>query len=308
MDRKQIMVIGSYNVGLFLKGKDIPKPGETLIGDTFTEGGGGKGSNQAVAAGKLGAQTLFVGCIGNDKYGKDALKMYDELKISTEYIGVDDGIHTGVSVIFIDEQGNNSIMVVPGANYHMTIEDIDAAVPAMEKSMIVGFQLENSLDVVLYGIKKAHDAGARTLLDPAPAQKLPDEIYPYISILKPNEHEATMLSGIEVTDEESAAKAGEWFTKKGVQTVIITLGSKGAVLVEKGNHTFFPGMKVDAVDTTGAGDCFSGALMAGLAEGMEMDEAIRFAHVAAAISTTNLGVVEALPSLEQVLSRLGEIQ
>lgn len=307
MDRKQITVVGSYNVGLFLKGKDIPTPGQTLMGDTFTEGGGGKGSNQAVAAAKLGADTYFVGCIGTDNYGKNALKMYEEQKISAKYIRRDESIHTGISVIFIDEQGNNSIMVIPGANYHLSREDIDAAVPAMEKSMRVGFQLENSLDVVSYGLRKAYAAGAVTLLDPAPAQPLPDELYPYISILKPNEHEAAILSGIPVTDAESAEKAGKWFLEKGVRTVIITLGSKGAVLVEKERQVFFPSMQVEAVDTTGAGDCFSGALMAGLSQGMELEDAIRFAHKAAAISTTRLGVIEALPSQEQIKELWGEL-
>lgn len=306
MERKQITVIGSYNVGLFLKGKDIPMPGQTLIGDTFTEGGGGKGSNQAVAAAKLGADAYFVGCIGTDKYGKDALKMYEELKISSEYIREEESIHTGISVIFIDEKGNNSIMVIPGANYYLSNADIDAAVPAMEKSMIVGFQLENSLDVVSYGIKKAFETGACTLLDPAPAQPLPDELYPYITILKPNEHEATILSGISVTDKESAIEAGKWFVEKGVRTAIITLGDKGAVLVEKERQEFFPSMKVDAVDTTGAGDCFSGALMAGLAKGMELEEAIPFAHKAAAISTTHLGVIEALPDQKQIEEKWGK--
>lgn len=307
MERKQITVIGSYNVGLFLKGKDIPMPGQTLIGDTFTEGGGGKGSNQAVAAAKLGADAYFVGRIGTDNYGENALKMYEELNISSEYIRKDESIHTGISVIFIDDQGNNSIMVIPGANYHLSNDDIDAAVPAMEKSMIVGFQLENSLDVVGYGIKKAFETGACTLLDPAPAQPLPDELYPYIKILKPNEHEAAILSGIQVTDKESAIKAGEWFVEKGVQTAIITLGDKGAVLVEKDRQLFFPSMKVEAVDTTGAGDCFSGALMAGLAQGMKMEEAIPFAHKAAAISTTCLGVIEALPDRKQIEDRWGKL-
>lgn len=173
--------------------------------------------------------------------------------------------------------------------------------------MIVGFQLENSLDVVSYGLRKAYAAGAVTLLDPAPAQPLPDELYPYISILKPNEHEAAILSGIPVTDAESAEKAGKWFLEKGVRTVIITLGSKGAVLVEKERQVFFPSMQVEAVDTTGAGDCFSGALMAGLSQGMELEDAIRFAHKAAAISTTRLGVIEALPSQEQIKELWGEL-
>lgn len=298
--RDKITVVGSYNVGLFLKGESIPKVGETLIGDTFTEGGGGKGSNQALAAGKLGANALFVGCIGNDSYGKFALNLYKSLGVSSRFIRVDESIHSGISVIFIDKNGNNSIMVVPGANFRLSEKDIDNAFEAMKASAIVGFQLENELDVVAYGIKKAHEAGAKVLLDPAPARKLPDDLYKYISIIKPNEHEAATLSGIEVTDKESAEKAGKWFIEKGVETAIITLGEKGAVLVEKERSKFFPSRKVEAVDTTGAGDCFSGALMAALSKGKTIDDAIEFAHTAASISVTSLGVVEALPSLTQV--------
>lgn len=298
--KNQITVVGSYNVGLFLKGESIPKVGQTLIGDTFTEGGGGKGSNQALAAGKLGAKALFVGCIGNDSYGRFALDLYESMGVCSEYIRVDETIHSGISVIFIDKDGNNSIMVVPGANFRLSEKDIDNAYSAMCNSAIVGFQLENELRVVSYGIKKAKEAGAKVLLDPAPARELPDELYKYISVIKPNEHEATTLSGIEVTDKESAEKAGRWFIEKGVETAIITLGDKGAVLVEKERSAFFPSRKVNAVDTTGAGDCFSGALMAALAEGKSIDEAIEFAHIAASISVTALGVVEALPTRAQV--------
>lgn len=298
--KNQITVVGSYNVGLFLKGESIPKVGQTLIGDTFTEGGGGKGSNQALAAGKLGAKALFVGCIGNDSYGRFALDLYKSMGVCSEYIRVDETIHSGISVIFIDKDGNNSIMVVPGANFRLSEKDIDNAYSAMCNSAIVGFQLENELRVVSYGIKKAKEAGAKVLLDPAPARELPDELYKYISVIKPNEHEATTLSGIEVTDKESAEKAGRWFIEKGVETAIITLGDKGAVLVEKERSAFFPSRKVNAVDTTGAGDCFSGALMAALAEGKSIDEAIEFAHIAASISVTALGVVEALPTRAQV--------
>ena len=298
--KNQITVVGSYNVGLFLKGESIPKVGQTLIGDTFTEGGGGKGSNQALAAGKLGAKALFVGCIGNDSYGRFALDLYKSMGVCSEYIRVDETIHSGISVIFIDKDGNNSIMVVPGANFRLSEKDIDNAYSAMCNSAIVGFQLENELRVVSYGIQKAKEAGAKVLLDPAPARELPDELYKYISVIKPNEHEATTLSGIEVTDKESAEKAGRWFIEKGVETAIITLGDKGAVLVEKERSAFFPSRKVNAVDTTGAGDCFSGALMAALAKGKSIDEAIEFAHIAASISVTALGVVEALPTRAQV--------
>lgn len=299
--KSKIVVVGSYNVGLFLMGQKIPNVGETLIGDRFYEGGGGKGSNQAVAAALLGADVTFSGRIGSDQYGADALAMYRKFSISTDYIAVDDTIHSGISVIFVDGEGNNSIMVVPGANNNLSKADIDNAAPVMREAAFVGFQLENSLETVLYGMRKAHELGAAVLLDPAPAQPLPDDIYPYIDYIKPNEHEAATLSGIPVTDAASALEAGRWFLKRGVKHAIITLGGNGAVLVDASGETVYaaPALSAPVVDTTGAGDCFSGALLSRLGEGCPVREAIPFALCAASLSTTKAGVIESLPTLEE---------
>ncbi|MGI6706676.1 MAG: ribokinase [Clostridia bacterium] len=302
MSQNVVSMIGSYNVGLFLKGQVIPSIGQTVIGDQFYEGGGGKGSNQAVAASFMGARTRFIGRIGKDKYGSDAIAMYRKYGISTDMIKVDEGTHTGISVILIDKDGQNSICVVPGANYHLSKEDIDDAVKVIGDSCIVGFQLENNLEVVDYAIRKVHAMDIRTLLDPAPAAKLPEDLYPCIDYIKPNEHEATILTNIKVTDAESAKAAGEWFLNRGVKTAIITLGEQGAVLVQKDQYQFFKAPKVTAKDTTGAGDCFSGALMAALSQGKTIEEAIVFANYAAALSVTRLGVIEAIPKLSEVLA------
>ena len=296
----KITVVGSYNVGLFFKGQVMPGTGETVICDSFTEGGGGKGSNQAIACSKLGGSTRLVARIGGDKYGKDALDMYDRYGISVEGIIVDETIHTGMSVIIIDRQGNNMICVVPGANFNLSRADIDRNTELFSESYIVGFQLENNFDIVEYGLRKAHEAGARTLLDPAPARKIPEELMQYIYIMKPNEHEASLITGIEVTDYDSAENAGRWFIERGVNTAIITLGEKGCVLVKEGMSGRFSAPVVKAVDTTGAGDCFSGALMAAMANGAECDEAIKFANKAAAYTVQYTGVVEALPSLRDL--------
>jgi ribokinase len=296
----RVTVIGSYNVGLFLKGQVLPGPGETVIGDQFHEGGGGKGSNQAIAASLLGAKSRFVGKIGNDKYGHDALEMYKHYGISTEMIKIDPGIHTGISVIIIDKDGRNLISVVPGANFRLSKADIDDAVNVISDSSIVGFQLENNFEIVEYAVKKVHDMGVKTLLDPAPAKKLPESLYPSVDYIKPNEHEATILTEIPVTDIVSAKEAGHWFIERGVTTVIITLGEQGAVLTTAGESQHFPGIEVNSIDTTGAGDCFSGALMASLSQGAAIEDAIVFANHAAAISVTKLGVIEALPELSEV--------
>ena len=286
---KHMTIIGSYNVGLFLKGNAIPGVGQTFIGDEFYESGGGKGSNQAIAAAKLGGSVSFVGRIGNDKYGKDAISMYEDFGMSKDSLIVDETIHSGISVILIDEAGNNSIMVVLGANLNLSPADIDASADIIAKSEYVGFQLENSVEFVSYGIKKAYELGAKVLLDPAPVQMIGEDIYPMLYIIKPNEHEATMLTGIQVTDRESAAQAAKWFLDIGVKHVIITLGEKGVLYAAAQDSAWFETIKVNAVDTTGAGDCFSGALLYALCDDKEIKDAVRFANISAALSVTRRG-------------------
>jgi ribokinase len=304
MPEKSITIVGSYNVGLFLKGDRLPSVGETVIGNKFHEGGGGKGSNQAVAASRLGAKTRFIGRIGNDKYGQDALAMYQQLGISTDAIKIDTGIHSGISVIIIDKDGHNLISVVPGANFNLSQEDIDAAEKAFADSYIVGFQLENKLEVIDYAIRKVHSLGTRTLLDPAPAVKISDDLYPCIDYIKPNETEAAILTDIQVTDVKSAERAGKWFIERGVKTAIITLGAQGSVLIADGKSKHFRPPQVKAIDSTGAGDVFSGALIAALSQEKTIEDAIVFANHAAALSVTRLGVIESIPELKEVVAFL----
>ena len=304
MTDSTVTIIGSYNVGLFLKGENLPTRGETVIGDEFYEGGGGKGSNQAVAASLFGAQTRFIGRVGFDKYGQDALDMYKRLGIDFSTIKVDPTIHTGISVILIDKYGNNIISVVLGANARLSPEDIDAAEAALRSSFIVGFQLENNLKTVEYAIRKVHALGVPTFLDPAPAVKLPEDLYPCLDYIKPNETEASTLAGIEVTGIASAEDAGRWFIDKGVKTAIVTLGEHGAVLVTNGKTEHFYPPKVKAVDTTGAGDIFAGALLMAMAEGKPIEEAINFANHAASISVTRRGVISAIPQTSEIVASM----
>ena len=302
--RQGITVVGSYMVGLFMKGERIPKVAETLIGDAFYEGGGGKGSNQAVAAAKLGGDVRFVGRIGRDRYGDDALKMYAATGVSVERVIRDDAAPTGVGLIFVDKGGNNSIMVALGASDRLSETDIDACAELFARSAVVAFQLENRLEIVDYGIRKAHAVGATVLLDPAPARPLPADLYPCIDIIKPNEVEAATLSGIVVTDFASAEAAGRWFLAQGVKTAIVTLGAQGAVVVDAaGARRFTPPRPPSApVDSTGAGDTFSGALMAALSRGEALDEAIRFAIAAATLSVTKPGVIESIPTIDETIA------
>lgn len=295
MQKKTVTIVGSYNVGFFLKGQRLPSLGETIIADEFKEGGGGKGSNQAVTAARLGADTRFIGRIGSDKYGDDALSMYKNLGIATDMIKIDKSIHSGISVILIDKNGRNLISVVPGANLNLAKEDIDSAERMIKDSFIVGFQLENKHETVYYGIRKAHAVKVRTFLDPAPAVKLPNDLYPCIEIIKPNETEASILTGIEVKDPSTAGAAGRWLVQRGVQTAIITLGENGVILVTKNKTKHFPAPVVDAIDSTGAGDIFSGGFLAALSKGRSIEESVLFAIHAAALSTTRLGVIESIP-------------
>lgn len=300
MENGTVTVIGSFNIGLFARGARLPSPGETVIGDRFWQGAGGKGSNQAIAASRLGASTHLVARIGSDAYGRFALDTYRRYHIATSLIGVEPDMHSGISIILVDENGRNLISVVPGANFLLSEEDIDRAAAAIQASGIVGFQLENRLEVVAYGIRKAHSLGVPVLLDPAPAVPLPEDLYSLIDVIKPNETEAGILTGIAVDGLDSAARAGRRLIELGVRTAILTLGEHGALLVTGEGARHFPAPRVDAVDTTGAGDVFSGALMAGLARGAPLERTIAFANNAASLSVTRLGVVESMPDLAEV--------
>lgn len=300
-----IVIIGSYNVGLFLKGRRFPGRGETVIADSFFESGGGKGSNQAVAAATLGAPVRFIGRIGDDKYGKDALALYAARGIRCDLLRVDPATHTGISVILIDEEGRNMISVAPGANLNLTPADIDRCEAELRAASWAGFQLENRPETVFHGIRQCHRWGIPTFLDPAPAVPLPDDLYPCIRIIKPNETEAGILTGMEVTDVGSAIRAGRWLCARGVGQALVTLGALGSVLVGAGVEQHFPAAPVAAVDTTGAGDIFAGAFLARLQGRAPMDEAIRFATHAAALATTKIGVVNAIPTLAEAEAFMG---
>ena len=297
---KTVTIVGSYCVGLFFRGEHLPAVGETVIADQFFEGGGGKGSNQAVAVASFAGKARFIGCVGFDKYGQDALQMYKRLGIDCSSIRVEHSKHTGVGAILIDKYGHNSIAVVLGANGSLSTKDIDASEQALHDSFIVGFQLENDRKLVEYAIRKVHALGVATFLDPAPAAKLPEDLYPCLDYIKPNETEATTLTGIKVTGLASAEDAGHWFIERGVKNAIITLGEHGAVLVTAEGVRHFLSLKVKAVDTTGAGDTFAGGFLAVLSQGQSIEFAINFANHAAGISVTRLGVIDAIPKLEEV--------
>ena len=297
----KIIVVGSYSVGLFFNGRCIPNVGETRTAEKFFETFGGKGSNQAVTAAKLGGNTKFICKLGKDHYADAAIEMYKEVGLYGDSILQDDVEPTSVGCITVDENGNNAIIINLGANLKLTSKEvIDIIKAEPEKPFIVGFQLENDPEMVIESIKACSEMGIPTLLDPAPVAPLPEWTYPHITYIKPNEHEASLLSGIAIHNKEDAFRAGRWFLDAGVCEAIITLGEMGTVYVTREQELYFPTFKVDVVDTTGAGDNFSGALMKAMCDGKSMPEAIIYANCTASLSVTKPGVTEAVPSIEEV--------
>jgi len=296
----EIVVVGSTNTDMVVKSAYLPKPGETLLGGEFFMNPGGKGANQAVAAAKLGGKVTFITKIGSDVFGEASLANFKKVGINTEHIFVDDNAPSGVALINVDEQAENAIVVAPGANANLLVEDIDRASAAIKSADIVLLQLEIPLETVEHTGKLAKQLGKRVVLNPAPATLLPDELLKGLFAITPNETETEFLTGIKITDETSMIKAGNALLERGVQHVIITLGSGGAFYLTTTEKMHVPGYKVRAVDTTAAGDTFNGALAVQLAQGLTFKEAIDFANKAAALSVTRLGAQASCPSAQEV--------
>lgn len=295
-----IYVFGSSNTDMVVKSEKLHAPGETVIGGEFLMNPGGKGANQAVAAARLGGTVYFVGKTGNDLFGKQAVQQFKRENIRTDFVATDPGRPSGVALINVDEKGENSIVVAPGANAALTTEDVAPALAQLTSEDLVLIQLEIPVDVVTYIIHQSALIGAKVVLNPAPAQPLPTETLSKLYVITPNETEAELLTGIRITDLSSAERAALYLRKAGCNHVIITLGSKGAYLNSEGRSEIIPSIPVTAVDTTAAGDCFNGALVVALAEGKDFQTAVQFACKAAAISTTMMGAQSSLPSRKTV--------
>ena len=289
-----ILVVGSINMDLVVRCPHIPAPGETILGSTLMETPGGKGANQAVAAGRLGGSVAMIGCLGTDAYGQ-------ALRASLAGAGVDAGSvrergpRSGVALIEVGDGAENSIVVVPGANALLTSEDVEAALAAAPRAAVLLLQLEIPLPTVRAAAHLARQRGIRVLLDPAPAQPLPDELLAEVDILLPNQSEAALLAGLPVDDLAEAERAGRALLARGPRTVIVKLGAGGALIVDAQGTRQIPGLLVEAIDTTAAGDCLAGALAVALVEGQSLEEAVRFANAAAALSTTRRGAQESMP-------------
>jgi ribokinase len=306
MAAPRILVVGSSNTDMIIKVGHLPRPGETVAGGEFLTAAGGKGANQAVAAARAGGDVTFVARVGRDPLGDQTVAGFVREGLDVGHIVRDAETPSGVALIFVGANGENSIAVAPGANDRLSPADVLAAQPAFSRTDLVVLQLEIPLETVEAAAQMARQAGVPVILNPAPAQPLPDRLLADVSILTPNETEAGLLTGLPVDGVESAGKAADQLRARGVGTVIVTLGAKGAFVATGAARKLVPGFTVQAVDTTAAGDTFNGALAVALAEGLPFDQVVPFAHAAAAISVTRLGAQPSAPSraeIEQFLAR-----
>jgi ribokinase len=301
MAKQWVTVMGSFVADLAFRMDRLPAWGETLMGPSFQMGPGGKGSNQAVAAARAGGQVSFISKLGRDPFGDMARKLYADEGIDTQFLFATDEA-TGAAAILIDAaRGENAIIVVPGACFGVTPEEVDSARDLIAGSSVFVAQLELSLPVVMHGLALAHSLGVPTILNPAPAMPLPESIYPYVDYITPNETEAAALTGVSVGNVTDAERAADAFLARGVKNAIITLGAQGAFVKNATMKAHIPAVSAGAVrETTGAGDAFNGGFAVGLSEGMSLEEAVRFGCATAGISVTRAGTAPSMPRRAEI--------
>jgi len=296
----KILVIGSSNTDMVIKTKKLPVPGETILGGTFLMNPGGKGANQAVAAARLGGKVRFITKRGNDLFGNQTVGLLMRENIDTDYIVKDPNLPSGVALITVDADGENSIVVAPGSNGNLLKEDIPVSVFESEKTEILLLQLEIPIDTVEWSAVTASEHDIRVILNPAPACKLPENLLRHTWLITPNETEAETLTGVKITDISSAERAADVLRKSGVKNVIITMGETGAYVSSDKFTGLVPGFKVIPVDTTAAGDVFNGALAVAIAEGKALKDAVTFANKAASIAVTRMGAQASAPYRNEI--------
>jgi len=296
----KIIIIGSSNTDMVVKCKKLPTPGETILGGIFMMNPGGKGANQAVAAARLNGNVTFVTKTGFDLFGEQAMHIFDAEGIETKFIIRDKINPSGIALIAVDENGENSIVVAPGSNAALSAYDIDDAVYGDDPSDVFLLQLEIPVSTVEFVAQKVAQRGNRVILNPAPARQLSNDLLSSLYLITPNEVEAELLTGIPVTDTLSAEKAARWIMRKGVRNVIITMGAAGAFLLSENISKLVSVVPVKPVDTTAAGDVFNGALAVAISEGRELEDAVKFANSAAAISVTRMGAQASAPYRKEI--------
>jgi ribokinase len=300
MSKNNILVIGSSNTDMVIKTRKIPVPGETILGGTFFMNPGGKGANQAVAAARLKGKVTFITKCGIDLFGAQAMELLMKEGIDTRFVVKDNDLPSGVALITVDSAGENSIVVAPGSNANLLQHDIPASIFRTGEYSILLMQLEIPIATVEHCAFAALVQGIKVIINPAPAQRLSDDLLRNTWLLTPNETEAEILSGVKIQDISSAETASLTLQKMGVQNVIITMGAAGAYVKSAGFTGMVPGNKVKAVDTTAAGDVFNGALAVALAEGKELEKAVIFANEAASVSVTRMGAQSSAPYRNEI--------
>lgn len=303
MMNPRITIVGSLNMDLVVRCPRIPQPGETVIGGDLNYIPGGKGANQAVAAALQGAEVNMVGRVGNDSFADLLIDNLHKSGLDTNYMRRDEEAATGVALIVVDEQGENSIVVASGANMRMTSEDVAAAGNIIADSDVLLLQLEVPLEVVTEAAQIAKDHQVTVVLNPAPAKQLPDELLKLVDVLVPNETETALLTDMSVENLDQLTRAAGTLAGLGINSVVITMGRRGAMLVSNGNQEVFEPFQVQPVDTTAAGDAFSASLAVAVGEGKSLPDAVRWANGAGALTTLRFGAQTSLPKREEV-SRL----
>ena len=295
----KIVVIGSSNTDMTVRGRRLPVPGETVTGGTFYMGPGGKGANQAVAARRLGGDVTFICKVGRDLFGDNAIAGYEREGIDCSHV-LRSHQATGVALILVDDKGENCISVASGANADLTPADIDSVAPVIRSASFLILQLETPVEIVLRAAKLAHEAGVYVILNPAPAREVPSELFSYISLMTPNQTETAFMSGLPVETEADLARAVEALHSYGVRDFVVTLGAKGSLVFTGGKAVRVPACQVEAVDATAAGDTFCGALCVALSKGKDLVEAARFATKASALTVQRPGAQDAIPYRNEI--------
>jgi len=302
-----VVVIGGINTDYLIRGEKFPRPGQTVEGEVFQQGPGGKGANQAVAAARLGARVAMVGRVGRGLRGEAMVVALAEEGIDTRYIMRDDHAETGAAVVMVERSGENQIVTAPGANLAVTIYDVLKAEPVIRTSRVLLTQLEVPVAAIAEALRIAKANAVQTILDPAPPGRIDRSVLYNVDIIKPNSDEAEALTGIYVDDRISALAAANKLLAEGVQTVVIQAGDEGTLMVWRGGQHWLPKVPVESIDTTGSGDAFAGALAFQLARGKSVVEAATFANSAAALATMKLGAQVSLPRREEVEALLGKL-
>ena len=301
-----VVVLGSINMDLTAYVPKLPKPGETLQGSSYITVPGGKGNNQAVASARLGADTKFIGRVGTDGFGEEVLQIVTDQKVDTSQVIKDPKNGTGIAVICVDENAENSIIIISGANFALDDSDVERASKMMDDAEVLMLQLEVPLEVCLKAARIAKEKGVKVVFDPAPAIPLPEETYPLIDFITPNETETEILVGFKPENQADASHAAKLFLEKGVGTAVIKMGAKGVYYENKDESGFVLPYKVNPIDTVAAGDAFNAGLAVAISEGKPLAEAVRWGAAAGAIATTRKGALPAMPHRDELLKLMKE--